>query len=63
MRFTRLAIAGYRRMAEYCEQHPDQAGLVERELEQSISTADLLDRQLKMEAKAAAELNLPNNPA
>ena len=50
-------------MAEYCEQHPDQAGLVERELEQSISTADLLDRQLKMEAKAAAELNLPNIPA
>lgn len=52
MRFTQLAIAGYQRVLDYCAAHPHHLRLVPQEHAASLATVDLLQRQLKMHAKA-----------
>ena len=55
VKFSKLAIDWYQDIVDYCGQQPAHRHLVENELGHSISTIDLLERQLKMHAKATAE--------
>ena len=55
MKFTKLAIDWYQDIVDYCQQHPGHKYLVENEFSHSASTIDLLERQLKMHAKATLE--------
>ena len=56
IRFTKLAIEYYQRIVDYCATNADQAKKVEFEHNQSVSVIDLLERQIKMHAKAAEEM-------
>lgn len=56
IKFTKLAIEYYQKIVAYCSANPDQAKKVEFEHNQSISVIDLLERQIKMHAKAAEEM-------
>ena len=54
VRFTEIAIDWYKKVVDYCRDHPSQARTVEVELNHSLSTIDLLQRQLKIHAKSSA---------
>ena len=63
IKYTKLAIEHYRRITTYCDANQDQLKKVEHELQQSISTIDLLERQIKMHEKTAEEMANSVQPA
>ena len=63
MKYTKLAIEYYQKITNYCSENPDHAKKVEFEQNQSISVIDLLERQIKMHAKAAEEMANSVQPA
>ena len=63
MKYTKLAIEYYQKVVDYCAANPDQAKKVKFEMSQSISVIDLLERQIKMHAKAAEEMANSVQPA
>jgi len=56
VKFTELAIDSYQKIAEYCESHPHHRKHVQQEYSDSVSTSDMLTRQLKMHAKATQDI-------
>ena len=54
VKFTEIAIEWYEKVVDYCQAHPDQAEGLELERSQSVSTVDLLRRQLKIHANSSA---------
>ena len=54
MKYTEIAIDWYEKVVDYCQAHHDQAAGLELERSQSVSTVDLLRRQLKIHANSSA---------
>lgn len=55
VKFTELAIESYQAVVDYCQYHPHHLRHVTSEHSQCLNTIDMLQRQLKMHAKATQE--------